>query len=169
MPNIYQPLWSNIRDLSLDSSDRYENKNDDCPSGSAHHKALGQCAHYQSIIQFYNHRSSPSWCSLSSLQITENILFSFERARVEHISCLYGNGSSVVKFVTTCAHFLGKYAERHLMFSGRRYREDLSLLGVFVGTTINANALCIRMGYGRRSGNGPRAHGILYRTLIPRQ
>ena len=29
------------RDLSLDSSDRYENKNDDCPSGSAHHKALG--------------------------------------------------------------------------------------------------------------------------------
>ena len=35
------PLWSNIRDLSLDSSDRYENKNDDCPSGSAHHKALG--------------------------------------------------------------------------------------------------------------------------------
>ena len=35
------PLWSNIRDLSLDSSDRYENKNDDCPSGSAHHQALG--------------------------------------------------------------------------------------------------------------------------------
>ena len=99
-------------------------------------------------------------CSLSGLQITENNLSSSERARVEHVSCLYGNVSSVIKFVTTCAHFLGKYAERHLMFSGRRYREDLSLLGVFVGTTINANALCIRMGYGRRSGNGPRAHGI---------
>ena len=100
------------------------------------------------------------------LQITENNLFLFERAQVEYVSCLYGNGISVIKFVTTCAHFLGK---QHLMFSGRRYRGDLSLLGVFVGITINANALCIRMGYGRRSGNGPRAHGILYRTLIPRQ
>ena len=47
-------------------------------------------------------------CCLSALQITENNLFSFERARVEHVSCLYSNGSAVIKFVTPCAHFSGK-------------------------------------------------------------
>jgi len=87
-------------------------------------------------------------CCLSALQITENNLFSFERARVEHAN---------------------SYVERHSMFSGRRYRGDLTLLGVFIGITINATALYIRMGYGRRSGNGPRAHGAIpefKRTLL---
>ena len=105
-------LWSNIRDLSPDSSDQHKNKNDDCPSGSAHHMALG-LARLVYVLPINNsilqspRSSSPSWCSLSALQITENNLFSFERARVEHVSCLYGNVSSVIKFVTTCAHFLG--------------------------------------------------------------
>lgn len=125
-------LWSNIRDLSPDSSDRHKNKNDDCPSGSAHHMALGLVRLVyvlpinNSILQSPR-SSSPSWCSLSALQITENNLFSFERARFEHAN---------------------SYVERHSMFSGRKYRGDLFLLGVFIGITINATVLYIRMGYG---------------------
>ena len=50
--------------------------------------------------------------------------------------------------------------ERHDMFSGRNYRGDLELLGVFLKITIHVTALYIRFGYARRNGYGPWGHGI---------
>lgn len=76
---------------------------------------------------------------LTCRQIIENNLFAFDRSRIEHAN---------------------SYIERHDMFSGRKYRGDLCLLGVFISITINMTALYIRMGFGRREGHGPWNHGI---------
>ena len=57
-------------------------------------------------------------------------------------------------------HQANSYIERHDMFSGRKYRGVLCLLGVFISITINMTALYIRMGFGRREGHGPWNHGI---------
>ena len=46
------------------------------------------------------------------------------------------------------------------ILSGRNYRGDLELLGVFMKITIHTTGLYIRMGYGRRNGVGPWGHGI---------
>ena len=51
------------------------------------------------------------------------------------------------------------------ILSGRNYRGDLELLGVFMKITIHTTGLYIRMGYGRRNGVGPwETHRVRQRT-----